>query len=168
MYKIIGADGNEYGPIAAEVLRQWIAEGRADAQTRVLPEGAAEWKVLGALPEFAPLVAAGAGPRTAPAAMPAVLGPKNNPLAVWGMVMGILALTCGICCYGMPFNILGIVFSLLGLSQIKQDPGSQQGRGMAIAGLALSIASIVLSLLLVIFGVATSRFFENMRRFSNW
>ena len=27
MYKIIGADGKEYGPISLEVLRQWIAEG---------------------------------------------------------------------------------------------------------------------------------------------
>jgi len=40
MYKIIGADGKEYGPIPAEQLREWIAEGRANAQTKVLPEGA--------------------------------------------------------------------------------------------------------------------------------
>ena len=40
MYKIIGADGKEYGPITSEQLRQWMAEGRANLQTRVLPEGA--------------------------------------------------------------------------------------------------------------------------------
>ena len=53
MYKIIGADGKEYGPITAEQLRQWITEGRANLQTQVLPEGATEWKMVSQLPEFA-------------------------------------------------------------------------------------------------------------------
>ena len=53
MYKIIGADGREYGPATAGQLRQWIAEGRANAQTQTLAPGAPEWKPLGALPEFA-------------------------------------------------------------------------------------------------------------------
>ncbi len=44
MYKIVGADGREYGPISLEQLRQWIAEGRANALTRVLPEGATNGK----------------------------------------------------------------------------------------------------------------------------
>ena len=35
MYEIIGADGKEYGPISFEQIRQWIAEGRVNAQTRV-------------------------------------------------------------------------------------------------------------------------------------
>ena len=53
MYKIIGADGRTYGPATVEQLRQWIAEGRANAQTQTLADGATEWKALGALPEFA-------------------------------------------------------------------------------------------------------------------
>jgi hypothetical protein len=53
MYKVIGADGKEYEPVNAEQLRQWIAEGRANAQTRVLPEGETIWKTLGELSEFA-------------------------------------------------------------------------------------------------------------------
>jgi len=56
MYKIIGADGKVYGPVSAEQLRQWIKDGRANAQTQIQPEGAAEWKPLGALPEFAELL----------------------------------------------------------------------------------------------------------------
>jgi hypothetical protein len=52
MYRIIGADGNQYGPISTEQLRQWIAEGRANAQTRVLAEGTTEWKPLSEFPEF--------------------------------------------------------------------------------------------------------------------
>ena len=56
MYKIIGADQKEYGPVSADLLRQWIAEGRVSVQTQVLPEGATEWKTVGDLPEFADLL----------------------------------------------------------------------------------------------------------------
>lgn len=57
MYKIIGADGREYGPVTQDQLRQWVTEGRANAQTKAQTEGSAEWKALGALPEFAGLFA---------------------------------------------------------------------------------------------------------------
>jgi uncharacterized membrane protein len=53
MYKIIGADQKEYGPVTAEQLRQWLAEGRVNGQTSVQSEGATEWKPLAAFPEFA-------------------------------------------------------------------------------------------------------------------
>jgi hypothetical protein len=46
MYKIIGADGKEYGPVSAEQLRQWQAEGRVNAQTKVQAEGSADWKTV--------------------------------------------------------------------------------------------------------------------------
>ena len=61
MYKIIGADGKEYGPVTAEQLRQWITEGRANAQTRVQADGETEWKTMGELPEFASSLSAAAG-----------------------------------------------------------------------------------------------------------
>mgnify|MGYP001179700107 CR=1 FL=1 len=53
MYKIIGADGNEYGPVNDEQIRQWIAEGRANEQTRVRVEDASDWQTLADRPEFA-------------------------------------------------------------------------------------------------------------------
>jgi hypothetical protein len=53
MYKIIGADGREYGPVTADQLRQWIRDGRANAQTKAQAEGATDWKTLAELPEFA-------------------------------------------------------------------------------------------------------------------
>jgi len=157
MYKIIGADGKEYGPIPAEVLRQWIAEGRADARTRVLAEGTTQWKVLAEAPEFSGLLGTAPTPALPCAAMPGAEGPKTNALAVAGMVMGILAVTCGMCCYGLPFNVLGIIFSAIALSQIKQDPAGQRGRGMAIAGLVLSTLSIFLAVLFLVTGLAWNR-----------
>jgi hypothetical protein len=69
--------------------------------------------------------------------------PKTNSFATAGLIFGILSLTC---CCGCPFNILGLVFSLIGLSQINRRPELYEGRGLAIAGLILSAASLVLGL----------------------
>ena len=52
MYKIIGGDGNEYGPVSAETMRQWIAENRVNSETKVRGE-TTEWKPLAEFPEFA-------------------------------------------------------------------------------------------------------------------
>jgi hypothetical protein len=57
MYKIIGSDGREYGPVSADQLRQWIAEGRVNAQTQIRAEDSADWKTLNAFPEFTALPA---------------------------------------------------------------------------------------------------------------
>ncbi|MGO8929831.1 MAG: GYF domain-containing protein [Limisphaerales bacterium] len=57
MYKIIGADQKEYGPVTAEQLRQWVTEGRVNAQTSVWSEAAGGWKPLASHAEFADLLA---------------------------------------------------------------------------------------------------------------
>ena len=157
MYKIIGADGREYGPITAEQLRDWIAEGRANAQTRAMAEGTGQWKPLTEYLEFAPALGRTPPLQPAPALMPAPPPPRTNTLALMSMFMGILAMTCGMCCcYGMPFNVLGVVFSLVALAQIRNDARSQDGRGMAIAGLVLSLLSLVMAALFFAFGLALS------------
>lgn len=157
MYKIIGADGKEYGPVNLEVLRRWLAEGRANGQTRILPEGATEWKTVAEVPELAQGLASAMGP--APAAAPVAIAPapRNNSLAVAGMTLGILALTLGVCCcYGLPFSVPGIICSSIALSQIKKDPFTQQGKSLAIAGLALCILSLLMGALLLSLGFALS------------
>jgi hypothetical protein len=53
MYKVLGSDGSEYGPISAEKIKQWIREGRVEQKTPVMPDGAEDWVFLGTLPEFA-------------------------------------------------------------------------------------------------------------------
>jgi len=58
MYRIIGADGREYGPISGGQIRQWIAEGRANALTKAQADGATEWKPLREIPEFAAIFTA--------------------------------------------------------------------------------------------------------------
>jgi hypothetical protein len=53
MYRIIGADGLQYGPITTEQLQQWIAQGRANATSSVQVDGSNEWKPLSTFPGFA-------------------------------------------------------------------------------------------------------------------
>jgi hypothetical protein len=155
MYKIIGADGREYGPITAAQLLEWIAEGRANGQTRAKLEGTDLWRPLTEQVEFAAALAR--IPAPLPASLPVYVGsaPQTNGLATVSLVMGLLALTCGMCCcYGLPFNVLGIIFSLIALAQIRNNPQTQQGRSLAIAGLVLSLLSIALSALMLLFGLA--------------
>jgi ABC-type amino acid transport system permease subunit len=70
MFKIIGADGREYGPATAEQLREWIRQGRANANTRVLPAGATDWKKLSELEEFAAELSMNQPPSELPGATP--------------------------------------------------------------------------------------------------
>ena len=53
MFKIIGADQKEYGPVTADQINAWILEGRANGQTLVQAIGSSEWKPLSGLAEFA-------------------------------------------------------------------------------------------------------------------
>jgi len=75
MFTLIGGDQRQYGPVSAEELRRWIVEGRANAQTQVLAEGATEWKPLSAFPEFADLVNPSSA--QAPGFAPGVTGPVS-------------------------------------------------------------------------------------------
>ena len=46
MYFLIGGDGKEYGPKAAVEVREWIAEGRLNAQSKIKPGIEARLKQL--------------------------------------------------------------------------------------------------------------------------
>ena len=154
MYKIIGADGREYGPIPVEVLRQWIAEGRANAQTKVLVEGTTEWKRLEELPEFSCRAPGGVATASTPGTItPLPSQAKTNSLAITGFILGIVSMTFALCCYGLPFNIAGMICSGIALTQIQRDPQRERGQGLAIAGLVLSILSLLFALAIMIFHV---------------
>jgi hypothetical protein len=100
MYRIIGANGKEYGPVTPEQLKQWIAEGRANLQSKVRPEGETEWKTLGEIPEISaappPPPTAGFRPLTGTTA--------NVTNYLWQSIVITLC-----CC--MPFGIVAIVYA---------------------------------------------------------
>ncbi|MFO1475781.1 MAG: DUF4190 domain-containing protein [Verrucomicrobiota bacterium] len=150
MYKIIGGDGRVYGPASADVVRQWKAEGRIHSRTQVMVEGGSGWRDLESYPEFAS--APGSSPVPPAFATTAVPARSTHPLATTGLVLGIVALTFGMCCCnGFPFNLIGLVLSIIALSRIRSDPARYEGRGVAIAGIVLCSISIALGVLLALF-----------------
>jgi hypothetical protein len=66
MYKIIGADGRQYGPVSADEVKVWLASNRANAQTMAQAEGASEWKPLGQFPEFSSILTQSVAPPLLP------------------------------------------------------------------------------------------------------
>ena len=129
MYRILGADGKEYGPVNGEVLRQWITEGRANAQTKVKPEGGAEWQALASVPEFEAAFAAAPGAPPPLAVTPAAA--RTSGLAITSLVMGILGM-CGITA------LAGLVLGIISLVKINRSGGRLSGQGLAIAGICIS------------------------------
>jgi hypothetical protein len=138
MYRIIGNDGKIYGPAGADKIREWIAQGRADKRTAVFVDGADDWTFLGLLSEFARDFS---GPP--PALTPLVPSVKNNnSFAIAGLVCGLVSWLGCCCCAGFPFNLLGLIFSIIALAQINECPGGKNDRAAAIAGLVLSALSL--------------------------
>jgi Domain of unknown function (DUF4190) len=70
--------------------------------------------------------------------------PKTNGLAVAAMVCSFFFWIYGI------GAVLGIVFGFIARSQIKRSGGSQQGKGMALAGIIIGFAGIAIGIALVI------------------
>jgi uncharacterized membrane protein len=67
MYKIIGGDGQEYGPVTDADLRKWIAEGRLSSQSLAKGEGDANFRSLSTFLEFAEALGTSAVAYGAPA-----------------------------------------------------------------------------------------------------
>jgi hypothetical protein len=163
MYKILGADGRQYGPVTAEQLRRWIVEGRANAHTQTLAEGATQWKPLGALPEFAAHF-----PSAAPPAVTHYR--RTNGFALWGLICGIVSVFfCRCCCPNILTGATGLIFSLIGLSQINDFPELYEGRPVAIVGTILSALGLLLGISLLLINAASGNFhvhhYWNFRRY---
>ena len=162
MYRIIGADQREYGPITADQVRQWIHEGRLNATSRIQVEGAGQWKLLRELPEFAANLPLLPGPVSYSAA-PAV--PSTNTMAGWALATGIFSFCC--CCLSFIVGPVSIVLGAMALSQIRQNP-HQDGRGMAIAGIILGVLSLLLFLVVMLIFLLSPDMVMNLQnRFPN-
>ncbi len=71
-------------------------------------------------------------------------------LSVASMVLGICAILCSCCFYPVAF-LLALVGLILGAVAIKKGPA---GKGMAITGLILSIISVAIAALILIFAAS--------------
>ena len=104
MYKFIGADGQQYGPVNIDQLRQWLKENRLRADTLIQAEGSLDWKPLHSFPELA------AELRSVPPAIapPTAIPPSviaSNPRASSKIPAGICGIILGT--FGVHKFILG-------------------------------------------------------------
>lgn len=73
---------------------------------------------------------------------PIVAAPKTSPMAIWSLVLGILGFCT--CITAVPGLILGII----GMKQCNEKPNEFTGKGLALAGIILSVVAMIISLLL--------------------
>jgi len=139
MFKIIGSDQKEYGPVSFDQVRQWIATGRAIASTKAQLDGG-EWKTLGEFPEYAGALSAGTRPMSPPASPPP-LSPadvKTSGMAIASLVLGILGIiSCGIT------PLIGLILGILAVRNVRNSKGALVGEGIAIAGTIISALFLV-------------------------
>src|SRR5262245_4604771 len=100
MYKVIGSDGKEYGPVGVDQIREWLAQGRLNANSRVLAEGTTEWKALSDFPELRNL---GGG---------SAAGGVSPESQVRGPAIGLIV-TAALGCLVQVLSIFGNLFGLV-------------------------------------------------------
>jgi hypothetical protein len=145
MYKIIGADGKEYGPVSAEQLKQWLAENRVNAQTKILPDGATEWKPLGEIPELAVALPLAASPTPAPAV------PQRGMASAADQVRGPATGLMVTAVLGFVVNLLGTLWNLMaaagwGFAPMGRNANPEMERVFALFTGTLGVVSGVVAL----------------------
>lgn len=161
MYKIMGADQKEYGPVESGKIREWIVQGRANGQTQASFENG-PWKPLGTFPEFADALRSSAPPPLPQMtyAVPGITAAKSNNASIWGITCGILSM----CCPCFPFFIPAIICSAIGLTQINKEPHKYTtSRAIPIIGLVLGILGIM-GMIVAFFSGVYGRMMEQFPR----
>ena len=167
MYKIIGGNQAEYGPVSTEQLRQWIAEGRVNADTLAQAAGETGWKPISSYPDFAasfPPKASVPPPLSAPPPALASSIPDGSRAraledvsspAIGLMVAGTLGIAYAL--FGLLMNLAGFTANSLDQLRSMNLPGQNpemlrllQNTGGAI-GIGFSCLHLAASVL-VIFG----------------
>jgi len=136
VYHIIGSDQKEYGPVSAQQILQWSAEGRVHRATPARAADDSEWKTLGTLPEFAT-----AFPPPAGLNPPTPTATENCGLATAALVCGALGF---VTCVTAP---VGLVLGFMAHSRIRSSNGRLTGSGLATAGVVLSLIVVLVGLL---------------------
>src|SRR6266516_3067348 len=114
-YKIIGADGKEYGPVALSELQKWVGEGRITGATQVSRSDQQGWSTAASFPELAVRDSTGPAPVAVSSAADPVLEKQLKGGGSWFYWIAGLTLVNAV----MALSGSGTRFILgLGLTQI--------------------------------------------------
>jgi hypothetical protein len=164
MYKIIGGDGNEYGPVDLKQIQQWIQDGRAGAQTKVQLEGSTDWKALGEVPELAALLGSGASDSAPPTFTPAPASGSGEALQmVQGPAIGLIvtaALGFVAGALGIIMNLAGVTMGAMGGQQQSQEVPAWVNMMSGGLGIVSSLLGIVMSVV-ILMGALKMKRLEN-------
>ncbi len=156
-YCLIG--GQQYGPVAEEVLKTWIAQGRLGAADRVWRQGLSDWQSVGNTFGIPATAVPPALPHASAAAPPPVPPPMPPPQVVYMRPAptapgAIGSLICGIA--SIFFHIFGLILGPIAIGQARKaskaiaaNPGAYTGEGLATAGRITGIVGTVLG----VFGI---------------
>jgi hypothetical protein len=166
----IARDGKPMGPFSLEEVNRQLAAGTLTLSDQAWYEGAAGWAPLSSVPGVSSSASTGGTPASPPSpdattpSVPAATPPPaggpvtaipppplpNEQLAVWSLVLSLLAV-CGWCCTPVGITAIGgVVCGHLALSRIKANP-RLQGHGLAVAGLIIGYCAIAGWILKLIF-----------------
>jgi len=139
MYKLLGSDQKEYGPVSADQVRSWISQGRANGRSKLQAAGSSEWKTLAEFPEFADALKAmtGGAPLPGGQGQPSGVASKTSGMAVTSLVLGCLGCT----------SPIGLVLGIIALVRINKSQGRLRGQGLALAGIIVSAVLLLVGLL---------------------
>ena len=77
-------------------------------------------------------------------APPSIPGTRNSGLAIWSLVLGILAVVLSVACVGPLFAVPAVICGHMAHSRIKRSGGALSGGGLAVGGLITGYVSIAL------------------------
>jgi hypothetical protein len=127
-YKIRGSDGQEYGPVDAGQIKQWITEHRVERRTPVFCDGAGDWTPLESVPEFTGVFAPAAPPVLAstpsqpdPGGGLNVIIPYKNVRALTAYYLGVFS---AIPILGMPLGLAAFFLGIYGLRFRRKNPAA--------------------------------------------
>jgi hypothetical protein len=151
-YKIIGADGKEYGPVALSEIQKWVGEGRITGATQVSRSDQPGWSTAASLPELGVKDTTGPAPVAAASAADPVLEKQLRGGGSWFYWIAGLSLVNSV----MALSGSGTRFVLgLGVTQIFD--GLAQGFGSG-AGLAVAVVlDLLAAAVFVFFGVFANK-----------
>jgi hypothetical protein len=163
MYKIIGADGNQYGPVSLIELQGWIRERRANGDTLAQGPGMTDWKPLREFPEFAQTLQEVAGMGLAPSMAAAATPVINVSEMVAGPAVGLIVVGALV----VLSNLFGLLSNLLGLAmpvtQSTGDPNMDR-----VIQMMSGTVGVVFALIGVLLGIATSVAGIQMRKLKSY